>query len=131
MLILGGLASIGPFSIDMYLPSLPSVARDLHTQPALVQLSLTTCLAGLALGQLVAGPLSDRLGRRRPLLVGLVVYILAAIVCAISPSVGILIVARAAQGLAGAAGIVIANAIVADLYTGRAASRFFSRLMLV
>jgi DHA1 family bicyclomycin/chloramphenicol resistance-like MFS transporter len=131
MLILGGLASIGPFSIDMYLPSLPSVARDLHTQPALVQLSLTTCLAGLALGQLVAGPLSDRLGRRRPLLVGLVVYILAAIVCAISPSVGILIVARAAQGLAGAAGIVIANAIVADLYTGRAAARFFSRLMLV
>ncbi|MGO8684820.1 MAG: multidrug effflux MFS transporter [Thermoleophilia bacterium] len=131
MLVLGGLASIGPFSIDMYLPALPSVARDLHTQPSLVQLSLTTCLAGLALGQLVAGPLSDRLGRRRPLLVGLAVYVLAAILCALAPSVGVLIAVRAAQGLAGAAGIVIANAVVADLYTGRAAARFFSRLMLI
>ncbi|WP_439942930.1 multidrug effflux MFS transporter [Streptomyces sp. BBFR115] len=130
-LILGGLTATPPLAMDMYLPSLPGVTRSLHAPAATVQLTLTACLAGMALGQLVVGPMSDRWGRRRPLLAGLAVYVLATALCALAPNVETLVAFRLAQGLAGAAGIVIARAVVRDLYDGVAMARFFSTLMLI
>ncbi|MFI1163057.1 multidrug effflux MFS transporter [Streptomyces sp. NPDC020801] len=130
-LILGGLTATPPLAMDMYLPSLPEVTRTLHAPAATVQLTLTACLAGMALGQLVVGPMSDRWGRRRPLLIGLGVYVLATALCALAPGVEVLVAFRLVQGLAGAAGIVIARAVVRDLYDGVAMARFFSTLMLV
>ncbi|KUN28622.1 MFS transporter [Streptomyces antibioticus] len=129
--ILGGLTATPPLAMDMYLPSLPEVTTSLHAPAATVQLTLTACLAGMALGQLVVGPMSDRWGRRRPLLIGLVVYVLATALCALAPTVGMLVAFRLTQGLAGAAGIVIARAVVRDLYDGVAMARFFSTLMLI
>ncbi|MCX4592433.1 multidrug effflux MFS transporter [Streptomyces sp. NBC_01549] len=130
-LILGGLTATPPLSMDMYLPALPEVTRSLHAPAATVQLTLTACLAGMALGQLVVGPMSDKWGRRRPLIVGLVVYVVATALCALAPNIELLVAFRLAQGLAGAAGIVIARAVVRDLYDGMAMARFFSTLMLI
>ncbi|MFE9307098.1 multidrug effflux MFS transporter [Streptomyces sp. NPDC006706] len=130
-LILGGLTATPPLAMDMYLPSLPEVTRSLHAPAATVQLTLTACLAGMALGQIVVGPMSDRWGRRRPLLAGLAVYVLATALCALAPNVETLVAFRLAQGLSGAAGIVIARAVVRDLYDGVAMARFFSTLMLI
>ncbi|MFD5327616.1 multidrug effflux MFS transporter [Streptomyces sp. NPDC127092] len=130
-LVLGGLTALPPLSMDMYLPALPEVTESLRAPAATVQLTLTACLAGMALGQLVVGPMSDKWGRRRPLLVGMIVYVLATAVCAFAPSAGLLIGFRLAQGLAGAAGIVIARAVVRDLYDGVDMARFFSTLMLI
>ncbi|HXM53358.1 MAG TPA: multidrug effflux MFS transporter, partial [Candidatus Binatus sp.] len=129
--LLGSLTAFGPLSIDMYLPALPAIARDLAASESVVQLTLTACLIGLALGQIVAGPLSDSLGRRRPLLIGVAGYVVVSLLCAIAPSAWLLVGLRLIQGLTGAAGIVIARAIVRDLYTGSAAARYFSRLILV
>ncbi|MGW2699260.1 multidrug effflux MFS transporter [Streptomyces sp. NPDC001340] len=129
--VLGGLTATPPLAMDMYLPSLPEVTRSLHAPAATVQLTLTACLAGMALGQLVVGPMSDRWGRRRPLLTGLAVYLVATALCAFAPTVEALVAFRLAQGLAGAAGIVIARAVVRDLYDGVAMARFFSTLMLI
>ncbi len=130
-LVLGGLTALPPLSMDMYLPALPEVTGALHAPAATVQLTLTACLAGMALGQLVVGPMSDKWGRRRPLLVGMVVYVLATAVCALAPTAELLIGFRLLQGLAGAAGIVIARAVVRDLYDGVEMARFFSTLMLI
>ncbi|MEU9322857.1 multidrug effflux MFS transporter [Streptomyces canus] len=130
-LLLGGLTATPPLAMDMYLPSLPEVTHALHAPAATVQLTLTACLLGMALGQLVVGPMSDRWGRRRPLLAGLVVYVVATALCAVAPTVEFLVGFRLAQGLAGAAGIVIARAVVRDLYDGVAMARFFSTLMLI
>ncbi|MEU3460103.1 multidrug effflux MFS transporter [Streptomyces sp. NPDC006733] len=130
-LVLGGLTALAPLSMDMYLPALPKVTDSLHSPAATIQLTLTACLAGMALGQLVVGPMSDKWGRRRPLLAGMVVYVLATAVCAFAPSAELLIAFRLFQGLAGAAGIVIARAVVRDLYDGVEMARFFSTLMLV
>ncbi|WP_256725597.1 multidrug effflux MFS transporter [Streptomyces sp. IMTB 2501] len=130
-LVLGGLTATPPLAMDMYLPSLPEVTRSLHAPAATVQLTLTACLLGMALGQLVVGPMSDRWGRRRPLLAGLAVYLLATALCALAPNVETLVAFRLAQGLAGSAGIVIARAVVRDLYDGVAMARFFSTLMLI
>lgn len=130
-LILGGLTAFAPLSIDMYLPGLPALGRDLSAGASAVQLTLTACMAGLAVGQLVAGPLSDRLGRRTPLLFGVGGYTLASALCAIAPTVWALAGLRFAQGATGAAGIVIARAIVRDTHEGVALIRFFSMLMLV
>ncbi|GAA3495870.1 multidrug effflux MFS transporter [Streptomyces prasinosporus] len=129
--LLGGLTATPPLAMDMYLPALPEVTRSLHAPAATVQLTLTACLAGMALGQLVVGPMSDRWGRRRPLLAGLAVYVVATALCAFAPTVELLVACRLAQGLAGAAGIVIARAVVRDLYDGMAMARFFSTLMLI
>jgi DHA1 family bicyclomycin/chloramphenicol resistance-like MFS transporter len=131
VLILGALSAFGPLSIDMYLPGLPSLGRSLDAPAWAVQLTLTACLAGLALGQVLAGALSDRFGRRRPLLAGVALYAVASLLCAAAPSVAVLVALRFAQGAAGAAGIVIARAIVRDMHSGAAAARFFSLLMLV
>jgi DHA1 family bicyclomycin/chloramphenicol resistance-like MFS transporter len=130
-LVLGGLTATPPLAMDMYLPSLPEVTRSLHAPAATVELTLTACLLGMALGQLVVGPMSDRWGRRRPLLAGLAVYLVATALCAFAPNVTALVAFRLAQGLAGAAGIVIARAVVRDLYDGVAMARFFSTLMLI
>jgi DHA1 family bicyclomycin/chloramphenicol resistance-like MFS transporter len=130
-LILGSLAAFGPLSLDMYLPALPILGEDLRTSTSLAQLSLTACLLGLSLGQLLAGPLSDVRGRRTPLLAGLAVYTAASLLCAFAPSIWALIVLRFIQGLAGSAGIVISRAIVRDLYSGTELTKFFSLLMLV
>jgi DHA1 family bicyclomycin/chloramphenicol resistance-like MFS transporter len=117
--------------MDMYLPALPEVTGALHAPAATVQLTLTACLAGMALGQLVVGPMSDRWGRRRPLLAGLAVYVVATVLCALAPSIESLVAFRLVQGLAGSAGIVIARAVVRDLHDGVAMARFFSTLMLI
>ncbi|MER7110599.1 multidrug effflux MFS transporter [Streptomyces sp. NPDC000229] len=130
-LVLGGLTALPPLSMDMYLPALPEVTQALHAPAATIQLTLTACLAGMALGQLVVGPMSDKWGRRRPLLIGMLVYIAATAVCALAPSPELLIAFRLLQGLAGAAGIVIARAVVRDLYDGVEMARFFSTLMLI
>jgi DHA1 family bicyclomycin/chloramphenicol resistance-like MFS transporter len=131
VVVLGLLSTFGPLSLDLYLPALPQLADDLGASVSLAQLSITACLVGLAVGQLVAGPLSDRLGRRRPLIVGLVAFLLASVACALAPSAAVLVLLRLVQGLAGAAGIVISRAIARDLYSGRALMIFFSRLLLV
>jgi len=129
--VLGSLTALGPMSIDMYLPALPRLTERFGVGESAVQLTLTACLAGLGIGQLLVGPLSDSFGRRRPLLAGLAVYVIASVGCALAPSVAVLTVARLGQGLAGAAGVVIARAVVRDLYSGTALARFFSMLMLV
>lgn len=130
-IVLGGLTATPPLSMDLYLPALPEVTDTLHAPAATVQLTLTACLVGMALGQLVVGPMSDRWGRRRPLLAGLAVYVFATALCAFAPNVETLIAFRLAQGLAGSAGIVIAQAVTRDLYDGEAMARFFSTLMLI
>lgn len=130
-LIVGALTAFAPLSIDMYLPALPAIARDFHTGPSQVQLTLTAFLAGIALGQLLAGPISDAVGRRRPLFFGVIGYVAASLLCAVAPSVFALAGLRLVQGLTGAAGVVIARAIVRDKHTGVAAARYFSLLMLI
>ncbi|MFD4192185.1 Bcr/CflA family multidrug efflux MFS transporter [Amycolatopsis thermoflava] len=130
-LILGGLSAFAPLSIDMYLPALPRMADDLRSSAPTLQLTLTAFIIGLALGQLIAGPLSDSLGRRRPLLAGLVLYAVASVLCAVSPTAELLIAGRSVQALGAAAGMVIARACVRDLFAGTAMTKFFSMLMLV
>ncbi|RUT29901.1 Bcr/CflA family efflux MFS transporter [Paenibacillus zeisoli] len=129
--ILGSLSAFGPLSIDMYLPSLPKLTADLNTTASLTQLTLTAFLLGLALGQLVVGPLSDVKGRRSPLMISLAVYAVCSLLCVFSPSIGVLIVLRFIQGVTGAAGIVLSRAIVRDLYSGTELTKFFSLLMLI
>lgn len=128
--LLGSLTALAPLSIDMYLPALPALAEDLHASASAAQLSLTFCLLGLALGQLVAGPVSDARGRRIPLFTGLLVYVAASLACAATTSVWVLVLLRFIQGLAGAAGIVIAQAMVRDYFSGLAMTRFIARLSL-
>ncbi|MEV8311153.1 multidrug effflux MFS transporter [Streptomyces flavidovirens] len=130
-LVLGGLTALPPLAMDMYLPALPEVTTSLRSPAAYIQLTLTACLAGMALGQLVIGPMSDKWGRRRPLLIGMIVYVATTAVCALATSAELLIAFRLFQGLAGAAGIVIARAVVRDLYGGLEMARFFSTLMLI
>jgi DHA1 family bicyclomycin/chloramphenicol resistance-like MFS transporter len=131
VLILGALIALGPLTIDMYLPALPTIATELAVPSATIQLTLTGTLLGLGLGQLVVGPLSDALGRRVPLLAGTALHVLASLICLVAPNVTVLGGARLLQGLGAAAGAVIAMAVVRDLYTGRAAAVLISRLILV
>jgi multidrug resistance protein len=131
VLIIGALSTFGPLSMDLYLPALPSLTRDLGGSASLAQLTLTACLLGLAAGQLIAGPLSDASGRRRPLVVGVAAYSLASLLCAVAPSTPVLVVFRLIQGAAGAAGIVIARAVVRDVYEGSDVARFFALTMLI
>ncbi|GIM97715.1 Bcr/CflA family drug resistance efflux transporter [Paractinoplanes toevensis] len=131
IVMLGFVTAIGPLSIDMYLPAFPAIADDLGVSAAQVQLSLTACLVGTALGQLVCGPLSDRWGRRRPAIAGLAAYAILSFLIAFAPSAPMLIGLRVLQGLAGGTGIVVARAIVRDLHSGVEAARFYSRLTLI
>ena len=130
-LTLGAFVAIGPLTIDMYLPALPSMTRDLGTTAAAGQLTLTGTLVGLALGQLVIGPLSDAYGRRRPLLAGTALHVVASLLVLVAPTVAVLGALRVLQGVGAAAGAVVAIAVVRDLYDGRAAATMLSRLFLV
>src|SRR6476469_8727435 len=130
-LILGAFIALGPLTIDMYLPALPTITRQLATTSATVQLTLTGTLVGLGLGQLVLGPLSDALGRRRPLLAGTALHVLASLLVLLAPNVAVLGALRVIQGAGAAAGAVIAVAVVRDLYDGRAAATMLSRLFLI
>ncbi|KRF22942.1 Bcr/CflA subfamily drug resistance transporter [Phycicoccus sp. Soil802] len=129
--ILALLTVLGPASMDLYLPVLPALARDVEASTSSAQLTMTTCLLGLALGQVVAGPVSDRYGRRRPLIAGLVVFMVASALCVFSSSVGMLIALRFVQGLAGAVGLVIAQAAGRDIYVGRQLTRYYGRIVVL
>ena len=129
--ILGLLTAIGPFSIDMYLPAFPDIAKSLHTSVAQVMLSLSSFFAGISVGQMVYGPLLERYGRKKPLYAGLVVYLLSSIACSLAMNVDALIIFRLLQALGGCAGLVTARAIVRDLFEVRENARIFSTLMLV
>ncbi|KTR60138.1 MFS transporter [Exiguobacterium indicum] len=131
ILILGSLAALGPLSIDMYLPAFPDMSRSFDASASLIQLSLTACMLGMALGQLIVGPLSDVRGRKRPLMFALLAYLLASLACAMAPTIEVLIALRFIQGAAGASGIVISRAIVRDLFDGPELTRFFAALSLV
>ena len=130
-LLLGSLGLLGPFTIDMYLPSFPTIVEDYQTEASLVQISLTTCLLGLGLGQLIIGPMSDVQGRRKPLLIFLVLYLLASLTCSFAPNIYTFIASRFIQGFAAAGGLVISRAVVRDVYSGKELTKFFSLLMLV
>ncbi|MFC5529103.1 multidrug effflux MFS transporter [Cohnella yongneupensis] len=131
IILLGSLTAFGPLSLDLYLPALPKLADDFGTSSSLAQLSLTACMIGLSVGQLFAGSWSDIRGRRVPLLIGLALYAIASVLCALSPSIGTFIALRFIQGFAGSAGIVISRAAARDLYEGPELTRFFAMLMLV
>jgi MFS transporter, DHA1 family, multidrug resistance protein len=131
IVILGGLSAFGPLSMDMYLPGLPALTRDFGASASTGQLTLTACMLGIAAGQLFTGPLSDAQGRRRPLLAGLVGYIAASLACAAAPSIWTLVVLRFIQGTLGGAGVVIARAVVRDIFSGAEAARVFALLMAV
>jgi len=125
------LTVFGPISMDLYLPALPALTSELGAATSLAQLTVTACLIGLAAGQLIAGPLSDRFGRRRPALIGVVAYVLVSALCAVSPTIDALVAARLVQGLAGGVGIVIAQAAGRDVYEGGHLIRFYGRLTVI
>jgi DHA1 family bicyclomycin/chloramphenicol resistance-like MFS transporter len=131
ILVLGALIALGPLTIDMYLPALPALGADLSASESAVQLTLTGTLVGLGLGQLVIGPLSDAVGRRKPLIVGTAVHIVASLLVLVAPNVLVLGLLRTLQGVGAAAAAVVAMAVVRDLFSGRAAATILSRLMLV
>ena len=129
--MIGGLASFGPLSLDLYLPALPRVATTLGASAAVTQLSVSCCLIGLAAGQFLFGPLGDRFGRRTPLLVGVTVWTASALLCAIAPDAPVLIGLRVIQGFGGAAGLVLSRAVVRDLYDSDALARAFAIVALI
>ena len=131
ILILGMLTAIGPFSIDMYLPAFPAIAKGLHTTVAQVTLSLSSFFIGISFGQLLYGPLLERFGRKKPLYAGLCIYLVASIGCALAASVNALIVLRLLQALGGCVGMVAARAMVRDLFEVNQNAKVFSLLMLV
>jgi MFS transporter, DHA1 family, multidrug resistance protein len=129
--VLGSLTAIGPLAIDMYLPALPSIARDMATSPASVQASLAAYFIGIAIGQAFYGPMSDRVGRRPALFFGLSLFTLSSVGCALAPNVGSLIACRFLQALGGCAPIVVPRAVVRDYFDQRGSVRMLSMLMLV
>jgi DHA1 family bicyclomycin/chloramphenicol resistance-like MFS transporter len=129
--VLGAMVALGPLTIDMYLPALPKIADDLAVSSSVAQLTLTGTLAGLALGQLIVGPLSDSLGRRRPLMAGIALHMLASLVCLFAPNIVVLGLARGLQGMGAAAAMVVAIAVVGDLFEESQAATAMSRLMLI
>jgi len=130
-LILGALTAIGPLAIDMYLPALPGIARELGVPIAAVQVSLASYFAGMSIGQILYGPLSDRLGRKPILSFGLVIFVGASLACAFTTSVTQLVVFRFLQALGGCAPLVVPRAVVRDYFDGREAVRMLSMLILV
>jgi DHA1 family bicyclomycin/chloramphenicol resistance-like MFS transporter len=131
VLLLGAMTAFAPLSIDMYLPSLPAIGADLHAAPAAMQQTVAAFFVGMAVGQLFYGPLSDRVGRRGPLLIGLIAYVAATTGCALARSESLLVVLRVGQALAGCGGMVIARAIVRDRFHHSEVLHIFSLLTLV
>lgn len=131
IVLLGTLVALVPLTIDLYLPALPAIADGLRASSAAVQLTLATTLVGLGVGQLVIGPVSDAVGRRIPLITGAAVHIVTSVLCLFAPNIAVLAVLRGFQGMGAAAGMVVALAVVRDLFSERAAATTLSRLMLV
>ena len=131
VILLGVLSAFGPFVVDLYLPSLPQLASFFQTSASMTQLTLTTAMIGLALGQLLVGPISDKFGRKKPLMISLLIYILSTIAIVASPNIECMIVLRAIQGLSSAGSVVISRAVATDLYRGREMTRFFGLLMTI
>lgn len=131
LLLLGVLTMLGPLSMDLYLPGLSALAGDLHASASTAQLTITACLVGLAGGQLLAGPLTDALGRRRPLVIGVATFAATSLLCAFAPTIELLLAVRVAQGAAGSVAIVVALAVVRDLVGGDAAARAYAQLVMV
>ena len=131
VILLGVLSAFGPFVVDLYLPSLPQLAQFFDTTAFMTQLTLTTAMIGLAVGQLLLGPMSDKFGRKIPLIISLLIYIISTILLIFSPNIEIMIVLRAVQGLSSAGSVVISRAVATDLYRGREMTRFFGLLMMI
>ena len=131
VLLLGVLSAFGPFVVDLYLPSLPQLASFFETSASMTQLTLTTAMIGLAAGQLLLGPLSDKFGRKKPLIISLVIYIISTVLIVFSSNIEMMIVLRVIQGLSSAGSVVISRAIATDLYRGREMTRFFGLLMTI
>ena len=131
VLLLGVLSAFGPFVVDLYLPSLPQLASFFETSASMTQLTLTTAMIGLAVGQLLLGPLSDKFGRKIPLIISLVIYIISTILIVYAPNIEAMIVLRVIQGLSSAGSVVISRAVATDLYRGREMTRFFGLLMTI
>lgn len=131
IVFLGMLAAIAPLSTDMYLPALPAMMTDFSVTPSMIQMTLTASMAGMAVGQIFAGPVSDGKGRKGPLAAGMLIFTVSTVICACSSSISVFLVFRFIQGFSGGAGIVIARAIARDVCKGPALTRFFSILMLV
>ncbi len=131
LVILGLLTTFGPMAIDLYLPAFPDVAVDLGVPVTTVPLTLTTSMIGMGVGQILYGPLSDRFGRKKPLLAGLVLFSVASLACALAPTFEVLLGFRFLQSLGGAAGVVIARAIVRDLYQGKELAKALSIVVMV
>ena len=131
VLLLGVLSAFGPFVVDLYLPSLPQLASFFETSASMTQLTLTTAMIGLAVGQLLLGPLSDKFGRKKPLIISLVIYIISTVLIIYAPNIESMIVLRVVQGLSSAGSVVISRAIATDLYRGREMTRFFGLLMTI
>lgn len=131
VVLLGSLAALGAFTIDLYLPAFPELESELGASASQVQLTLTGTMAGVALGMLLVGPLSDAVGRRRPLIIGLGVHVVASLLCALAPSIEVLSALRVLQGLGTSAAAVIALAVVRDKFDGRGAARLQARLMVI
>ncbi len=129
--VLGALSATAPIAIDLYLPAFPAMADALGTPESRIQLTLTSMMIGMGLGQAVIGPLSDRIGRRKPLLIGMAVFTLTSLVCAIATSADLLIAMRFLQGLSGAAGVVVARAVIRDHFEGDDMTRFTAKMMFV
>ena len=131
LILLSLLAFLGPLNIDMYLPSFPGIASDFGVSATQVQFSLTACLIGLAVGQVIVGPISDAQGRRKPLIIGTFLFALVSFFCALAPNIWMLIAGRFLQGLTAAAGVVLSRATVRDVFSGREMTKFFSILMVI
>ncbi|WP_203339951.1 Bcr/CflA family efflux MFS transporter [Planococcus beijingensis] len=130
-LILSMLGILAPLNIDMYLPAFPAIANELDAHVSLVQLSLTACLIGLAAGQIVVGPFSDAVGRRKPLIISVILFALSSVLCAVAPNIEMLIAARFIQGFTASGGVVLSRAVVSDVFTGRELTKFFALLMVI
>ena len=131
VLLLGVLSAFGPFVVDLYLPSLPQLTTFFETSASMTQLTLTTAMIGLAVGQLLLGPLSDKFGRKIPLIISLVIYIISTVLIVYAPNIEAMIVLRVIQGLSSAGSVVISRAVATDLYRGREMTRFFGLLMTI
>lgn len=129
--VLGALSATAPIAIDLYLPAFPAMAEALGTPESRIQLTLTAMMIGMGVGQAVVGPLSDRFGRRKPLLIGMSVFTLVSLLCAVATSADLLIALRFVQGLSGAAGVVVARAVIRDHFAGDDMTRFTAKMMFV
>lgn len=131
IILLAAVCSLGPLATDMYLPALPEIVNSFNTTPSVVQLTITSWLIGLSIGQILAGPLSDIYGRRMPLIVGLIVFTISAIACAFVPSMTLFILLRLVGGFAASSALVVSRAIASDIYKGTMLTKFLSTVMII